>query len=251
MVATETKMNEHPGVSPAAHPEFRVLAPLLAFVAPLFSRLSDDAYAAATADVAWIAFKLEAAGLVRDEAERSRLLDALAPLEAEAYASFRNEVLVAGMPFAALPVESLYKRWSNAEGNAFGAARGLYLGDPARHMIALYEQLAVEVPQKFADMPDHLSLELELLSLLLEADNAPAAREFAADHLDWLTDYDHVLASRAEAVAVNERFAQKRRQATVRGIAFLRALLVVVERAVALVSERSASEEVRTASVPA
>lgn len=226
MVATETKMS--------ARPELVALACLLSFAAPLFSRLSDDAYEAAVADDAWAAFELEAAGLFRDEAKRVRLLSALEPLDPGAYAAFRNEVLVAGMPFSVLPVESLYKRWSEREGNAFGAARGLYLGDSARHMMALYQELELEVPQEFASMPDHLSLELEVLALFLEAGNHAAARTFAAEHLDWLADYDEALAGKAEAVATNELFSDERRLATGRGIAFLRALLVVVEQAIAL-----------------
>lgn len=244
MAATETKMNERP--------ELAALARLLTFAAPLFARLSDDAYADAVADGVWAAFKLEAAGLVSDGAERARLQEALEPLDAESYASFRNEVLVAGMPFSALPVESLYKRWSEAEGNAFGAARGLYLGDPARHMLALYEQLAIEVPREFASMPDHLSLELELLGLLLEAGSIEAARTFVADHLDWLADYDKALASRAEAVAANDRFAEERRRATAQGIAFLRALLAVVERAAGFATgDRAVDGAAKIACAPA
>ena len=227
MAATETKIN--------ARPELVAFARLLSCAAPLFSRLSDSAYEAAVADGAWAAFKLEAAGFARDEAECARLLGELDPLDSGAYMAFRNEVLVAGMPFSALPVESLYKRWSDQEGNAFGAARGLYLGDSARHMMALCEELALEVPPEFAGMPDHLSLELELLALFLETGNDAAARTFAADHLDWLADYDEALANRAQAVATNERFSDKRRQAAVQGIAFLRALLTVVERVLGVV----------------
>ena len=103
-----------------------------------------------------------------------------------ARSSFQNELLVPGMPLAAMPVESLYKAWSTQQGNAFGATRGLYLGDPARHLSQVYRELAIEVPAEFASMPDHLTLELELLALLLDAGNGEAARQLAADHLDWL-----------------------------------------------------------------
>lgn len=93
-----------------------------------------------------------------------------------ARSSFQNELLVPGMPLAAMPVESLYKAWSTQQGNAFGATRGLYLGDPARHLSQVYRELAIEVPAEFASMPDHLTLELELLALLLDAGNGEAAR---------------------------------------------------------------------------
>mgnify|MGYP002230177965 CR=1 FL=1 len=129
-----------------------------------------------------------------------------------ARSSFQNELLVPGMPLAAMPVESLYKAWSTQQGNAFGATRGLYLGDPARHLSQVYRELAIEVPAEFASMPDHLTLELELLALLLDAGNGEAARQLAADHLDWLCEYDAALADRADMVAHNEALPSVRRR---------------------------------------
>ena len=72
------------------------------------------------------------------------LLVSLVPEQALVLArsSFQNELLVPGMPLAAMPVESLYKAWSTQQGNAFGATRGLYLGDPARHLSQVYRELA-------------------------------------------------------------------------------------------------------------
>ena len=140
-----------------------------------------------------------------------------------ARSSFQNELLVPGMPLAAMPVESLYKAWSTQQGNAFGATRGLYLGDPARHLSQVYRELAIEVPAEFASMPDHLTLELELLALLLDAGNGEAARQLAADHLDWLCEYDAALADRADMVAHNEALPSVRRRNLLDGIAFLRA----------------------------
>ena len=91
------------------------------------------------------------------------------------------------------------------QGNARSARpRALYLGDPARHLSQVYRELAIEVPAEFASMPDHLTLELELLALLLDAGNGEAARQLAADYPDWLCEYDAALADRADMVAHNE-----------------------------------------------
>lgn len=91
------------------------------------------------------------------------------PVDSVARRMVEREVLTPGMPLAAMPVESLYKPWTSLPGSQFGGARGLYLGDAARHVQALYEALKVEIPKRFAAMPDHLSLLCELLALYMEA----------------------------------------------------------------------------------
>ena len=78
------------------------------------------------------------------------------PVDSVARRMVEREVLTPGMPLAAMPVESLYKPWTSLPGSQFGGARGLYLGDAARHVQALYEALKVEIPKRFAAMPDHL-----------------------------------------------------------------------------------------------
>lgn len=196
-------------------------ASLLSLIAPLFSYLKDEDYGHVLQNAAWQDVRV-AAG--------PSLGEALALPAWEARSSFQNELLVSGMPLAAMPVESLYKAWSAQVGNAFGATRGLYLGDPARHLGAVYEQLAIHVPEAFASMPDHLTLELELLALLLEAGNDAAARQLATDHFDWLGDYDAALADRADMVAHNGALVPARRRNLLDGIAFLRALTALANR---------------------
>ncbi len=153
------------------------VAYILSLIAPLFSYLKEEDYVSMQQNLAWQDVRA-AAG--------APLQEALSLPTWPARSSFQNELLVPGMPLAAMPVESLYKAWSTQQGNAFGATRGLYLGDPARHLSQVYRELAIEVPAEFASMPDHLTLELELLALLLDAGNGEAARQLAADHLDWL-----------------------------------------------------------------
>ena len=149
----------------------------------------------------------------------------------EVRSTLQNEVLLPGMPLAALPVESLYKPWSSAPGNAFGAQRGLYLGDAARHLQSVYATLQIEVPAHFAATPDHLALTLDLLALFLQNGNAQAAADVARDHLDWLDDYDAVLCRSADGAARSERLDNVRRAALAEGIAHLRALVALAGRA--------------------
>lgn len=213
-------------------PAMKNTAHLLSLIAPLFSYLKDEDYGHVLQNAAWQDARA-AAG--------PALGKTLALPAWPARSSFQNELLVPGMPLAAMPVESLYKTWSAQEGNAFGAARGLYLGDPARHLDAVYEQLDIRVPEAFASMPDHLTLELELLALLLTAGNDAAARQLAADHFDWLGDYDAALADRADMVAHNGALVPARRQNLLDGIAFLRALTALASKiALSVLDERDA-----------
>ena len=194
---------------------------LLSLIAPLFSYLKNEDYGQVLQNAAWSDVRA-AAG----ETAGAALALPAWPVRS----SFQNELLVPGMPLAAMPVESLYKPWSSQEGNAFGATRGLYMGDAAQHMSALYRQLSIDVPASFASMPDHLTLELELLSFVLEAGNEDAARQLVRDHFDWLGSYDETLAHRTDMVAHNGALIEQRRRTLLGGIAFLRVLLALVSR---------------------
>ena len=218
---------------------------VLSLIAPLFSVLTEAEYG----DVSKIAMQPEArdaATMLLDGAGRKAVCaaedDASSPFPDAAFpggaggALFphpfaQNEVLLPGMPLAALPVESLYKPWSSAPGNAFGAQRGLYLGDAARHLQSVYATLQIEVPAHFAATPDHLALTLDLLALFLQNGNAQAAADVARDHLDWLDDYDAVLCRSADGAARSERLDNVRRAALAEGIAHLRALVALAGRA--------------------
>ena len=201
----------------------------LSLIAPLFSVLTEAEYG----DVSKIAMQPEMrvaiAALAEEEARTAPRTGEVGPactgsdaasfnggaaggLSAYAVAlpswevrsTLQNEVLLPGMPLAALPVESLYKPWSSAPGNAFGAQRGLYLGDAARHLQSVYATLQIEVPARFAATPDHLS---------------------------WLDDYDAALACSAEEAARSERLDGARRAALAEGIVHLRALVALAGRA--------------------
>lgn len=200
---------------------------LLSRIAPLFSRLTEAEYGDVSQNAAWRDVREAAEALACDNAERERWVSAFSLPTWSVRSTLQNEVLLPGMPLAALPVESLYKHWSSAPGASFGAQRGLYLGDPARHIQAVYASLELEVPERYAATPDHLSLLLDLLVLFLESGNVQAAADLVADHFDWLGDYDAALASKADEAAQSTVLDDARRAALVEGIAHLRAFVAL------------------------
>ena len=203
---------------------------LLSLIAPLFSALSEQEYAEVRENPAWDVVRAASSQEAADPAERETLGCACALPYWPQRSLLQNEVLVSGMPLAAMPVESLYKPWSSDSGNAYGAQRGLYRGEPARRMQSVYASLDIEVPARFAAMPDHLTLELELMALLLDAGNAAAAATVASEHLDWLDDYDAALARRARDLADATRLNDACRAQLAEGIAHLRTLVAVACR---------------------
>ena len=90
------------------------VAYILSLIAPLFSYLKEEDYVSMQQNLAWQDVRA-AAG--------APLQEALSLPTWPARSSFQNELLVPGMPLAAMPVESLYKAWSTQQGNAFGATR--------------------------------------------------------------------------------------------------------------------------------
>lgn len=87
-------------------------------------------------------------------------------------------------------VESTYKPWTEDKGcgMVFAASKGLFMGDCALHMRAIYRQLSLEVPEAFGSMPDHLVLELEFLGLLYRSGSVEQIERFIGDHLDWIPE---------------------------------------------------------------
>ena len=85
-------------------------------------------------------------------------------------------------------VESTYKPWTSDKkcGMVFAASTGLVMGDCAVHLLDVYREAALEVPDAFRSTPDHLILELEFLSLLYRDGTTEQIRCFIVDHLDWI-----------------------------------------------------------------
>ena len=92
-------------------------------------------------------------------------------------------------------VESTYKTWTTDKEcrMVFAVSKGLFMGDCALHMLEIYRQLSLEIPEQFQGMPDHLILELELLALLYKSATNEQIEQFIDDHLDWLPDLKETL----------------------------------------------------------
>jgi TorA maturation chaperone TorD len=87
-------------------------------------------------------------------------------------------------------VESTYKPWTRDKGcgMVFAPSTGLLMGDYALHMLELYRQSSLEVPEAYRSMPDHLVLELEFLALLYRFASDEQIERFIGDHLDWIPE---------------------------------------------------------------
>jgi TorA maturation chaperone TorD len=87
-------------------------------------------------------------------------------------------------------VESTYKPWTSDKscGMVFSASKGLVMGDSAIHMLDIYEELSLDVPEEFRSMPDHLVLEMEFLALLYQSAPQETIDGFIEDHLDWIQE---------------------------------------------------------------
>jgi len=92
-------------------------------------------------------------------------------------------------------VESTYKPWTMDKEcrMVFASSNGLFMGDCALHMIEIYRQLFLEVPEAFRSMPDHLVLELEFLALMYRFASDEQIERFIGDHLDWIPDLKETL----------------------------------------------------------
>lgn len=88
------------------------------------------------------------------------------------------------------PIESLYKVWTKDQSCEISIAnqKGFLKSDWACHMEELLTQPGFEIPSQFAHCPDHLVLELEFASILVEGSSAEAQIKFAEHHFDWLED---------------------------------------------------------------
>lgn len=104
--------------------------------------------------------------------------------------AFAARHFTGGLPASAVPVESLYTRWTSRKASSpFPHGEGMYQGDSAQYMRDLVERMGMSVPPRFAAYPDHLALELDLAAVLLRSGMRDAARQFLAERFGWLTAY--------------------------------------------------------------
>lgn len=94
------------------------------------------------------------------------------------------------LPPYVVPVESVYKKWSNDPDCHLPMAqeKGLLMGDPAVDMMRRYQAEGIEIPEALGSMPDHAALLFEYMSHLSLGGDENACKEFMARHLDWLDE---------------------------------------------------------------
>lgn len=89
-----------------------------------------------------------------------------------------------------VPVESIYRRWTNDTSAAvpFASEKGLLMSDYALHMNTLYNAFGISIPHEYQSMPDHICLQLEFAAFLLTNEPDDRFRIFLAEHLNWVED---------------------------------------------------------------
>jgi len=106
-------------------------------------------------------------------------------------------------------IESLYRPWTLDPHCtlSFASDKGLVMGDPALHLLALYAQCGLEVSEELRGRPDHLILELEFLAYLYRWATDAEIKRFIADHLDWTSALGEELKGFAAAPFYESAFA--------------------------------------------
>ena len=203
----------------------------LAYGPAALHALADGLFARGWMDASAAAFEDDRAAIVRLARGIGWNEDSIEPFETAALGdmqAFIRESFVAGMPHAVLPIESLYTM-RGYDGETSAKNLRSYLNEPARHMSVVLSDLAVETPEAFKSMPDHLTIELEVFCLFVEAGNASAAARFAADHLSWIAGYRARLLGVRAATGIDRRLSDQARESCATGAAFADAALSLIE----------------------
>lgn len=109
---------------------------------------------------------------------------------------FHNDHINGTGKASILPVESLYKRWTEdpTARLPIAGSTGYLMGDAAMHVQYLLDFYGLSVPPAYRMMPDHLVLLLELTAFLLKNQALNESHLFISQHLDWLDSLAHSLA---------------------------------------------------------
>lgn len=99
-----------------------------------------------------------------------------------------KRLFVGPLPPYIIPVESIYKKWTNDPECKLPIAgeKGYLMGDPAIDMIKRYQTDGIVIPEKYSSMPDHITLELEYMAFLFINGGINEQEEFLTSHLDWV-----------------------------------------------------------------
>ncbi|MCL4424333.1 MAG: molecular chaperone TorD family protein [Firmicutes bacterium] len=87
-------------------------------------------------------------------------------------------------------IESYYRTWTAdpTSESPIAGRQGFLMSDHALHMQGLLALAGMTVPPGFEGRPDHLSLELEFMSLLCRDAAREAQAQFFGDHLTWVKE---------------------------------------------------------------
>jgi len=106
---------------------------------------------------------------------------------------------------SAIPVESIYKKWTNDESaqTIIAGQKGYLMGDAAVHIHYLLEKFQITIPPQFQQKPDHLTILLELLCFFMDNIGAEEVYQFLSEHFDWLPEfYDKLNKIKADEVFI-------------------------------------------------
>lgn len=130
--------------------------------------------------------------LARDLYGFESSLDGILPDDFEQLCKIHKKAIGSAEEKAVLPIESLYKPWTQDETCTlpFAREKGYLQGDPALHITFLLNELKMEIPMQYKGIPDHISILLELAAYFIEHAPEKFSREFIEDHLDWLSEFE-------------------------------------------------------------
>lgn len=110
------------------------------------------------------------------------------------FQSFKQEFVRCFIGFneaSAIPVESVYKKWTNDESaqTIIAGQKGYLMGDAAVHIRYLLEKFQIIIPPQFQQKPDHLAILLELLCFFMDSIGDKEIYQFMSEHFDWLPEF--------------------------------------------------------------
>ncbi|MDQ7781326.1 MAG: molecular chaperone TorD family protein [Desulfomonilaceae bacterium] len=134
------------------------------------------------------------------QAEAEETVDVLARVPAGCFGEYRDDParfvdawnrvrdLFKGLPKVLPLEESFYKEWTSDRSHPLVGRKGLAWGDPAAHVLAMFNEFGIALRAEDPRSPDHIAVLLEFLAFLMENRPTEEAQAFCRDHLDWLPD---------------------------------------------------------------
>lgn len=153
-----------------------------------FSPIDQDAWESVISPDVWEDFLNSLSDLSQGQLSADIRHSLSTPPSYQEKEDFASKHFTGGLPESALPVESLYVYEKD------GSRSQEYLREPALYMRDLFTSMGLSVPTAFMACPDHISLQLEVVGMLL-SENPDYARDFALSRFEWLSRYREHLES--------------------------------------------------------